>query len=241
MLPHRRPCLLVLTIGAILPLCAEDGPAAPDPVAPVPAAPSAPAINRERMFGVMPDYQTVRDPTAHFVPLTNAEKWKMVGLSTVDPFNLASAVLGAGLSQAGNDTPRYGWGGEAYGRRLGAALADFATQNAFSGALGVLLHQDPRYFRKGPGAGIPRRVVYSLTRLVVARSDSGAMTFNSSGIFGMALGIAASNAYYPSASRTGNVMLGRIQTSLTGDIIGNLMSEFWPDIQRKFFHRRHRP
>jgi hypothetical protein len=36
-------------------------------------------------------------------------------------------------------------------------------------------------------------------------------------------------------------MLGRIQTSLTGDIIGNLMSEFWPDIQRKFFHRRHRP
>jgi hypothetical protein len=201
----------------------------------------APAINRERMFGVMPDYQTVRNPKSQFVPLTNAEKWKMVALSTVDPFNLASAVLGASLSQIGNETPRYGWGGEAYGLRVGAALADFATQNAFSGALGVLLHQDPRYFRKGPEYNIPHRVAYSLSRLVVARADSGAWTFNSSGIFGMALGIAASNAYYPSASRTGTVMCGRIQTSLTGDVIGNLMSEFWPDIQQKFFHRRHRP
>ena len=56
----------------------------------------------------------------------------------------------------------------------------------------------------------------------------------------MALGIAASSIYYPAASVRGSVMLGRVNTSLTSGISGNLLSEFWPDIQRKFFHRKHR-
>jgi hypothetical protein len=69
--------------------------------------------------------------------------------------------------------------------------------------------------------------------------DSGKPSFNASGIFGMVLGIAASNAYYPSASVRGEVMAARLSTSLTGGVIGNLMSEFWPDIQKKFFAKKH--
>jgi hypothetical protein len=118
--------------------------------------------------------------------------------------------------------------------RLGAALADFSTQNFFSaGLFANILRQDPRYFRMGPSAGILKRVGYSISRLVVARQDSGASAFNASNFLGMSVGIAASNAYYPSSSRTGTVMLGRLSTSLTGGVIGNLTSEFWPDIQRK--------
>jgi hypothetical protein len=94
------------------------------------------------------------------------------------------------------------------------------------------LHQDPRYFRYGPAHRIASRVGYSISRLLVCRQDSGKNAFNASNIFGMLMGIAASNAYYPAASRTGNVMLGRIGTSLTGGVTGNLMSEFWPDVQR---------
>ncbi|SPE39469.1 hypothetical protein SBA3_3230012 [Candidatus Sulfopaludibacter sp. SbA3] len=33
-------------------------------------------------------------------------------------------------------------------------------------------------------------------------------------------------------------MLSRVGTSLTGDVMGNLMSEFWPDIQKKFFEKK---
>ena len=79
---------------------------------------------------------------------------------------------------------------------------------------------------------------YSVSRLVIARQDSGATAFNASGIGGMLMGIAASNLYYPAASQRGSVMTCRISTSLTGGIMGNLMSEFWPDIRRKFFHKR---
>jgi hypothetical protein len=57
---------------------------------------------------------------------------------------------------------------------------------------------------------------------------------------GMGLGIAASNVYYPSASRSGSVMAGRIETSMFGGVTGNLMSEFWPDIQERFFRKKHK-
>ena len=144
------------------------------------------------------------------------------------------------MRAGGNQTPKYGEGGAAYARRLGAALADFGTQNFFSaGVLATLLHQDPRYYRKGPGSGVARRAIYSVSRLVIARQDSGAPAFNASGIGGMMLGIAASNLYYPAVSVRGSVMACRVSTSLSGGIMGNLMSEFWPDLQKRFFHKRH--
>ena len=190
---------------------------------------------------MIPNYQTVSDPTLPYTPLTPKQKWGLFMKETLDPFNIANAGFGSAFSQAGNQTPKYGHGAAAFGMRYGAALADLGTQNFFSaGVLATVLHQDPRYFRKGPEAGFVRRVRYSISRLVVTRQDSGRSAFNASGIFGMTLGIAASNLYYPTASMRGDVMVGRLTTSLTGGMIGNLMSEFWPDIQKKFLHRKRR-
>ena len=200
-----------------------------------------PAFNEERILGVIPDFQTVTDPGHSVHPLTVRQKWTLALKETADPFNVLNAAMGAAFSQAGNQTPKYGEGGAAYGKRFGAALADFGTQNFFSaGVLASLLHQDPRYFRKGPDSGVPRRILYSLSRLVITRQDSGRPAFNASGVFGMMLGIGASNLYYPSASVHGGVMCGRLQTSLFGGVSGNLLSEFWPDLQRKFFRRHAR-
>jgi len=212
--------------------------AASTPPAPIAAAPAASPFNEERIAGVIPDYQTVRDTHGPVKPLTARQKWYLAWKETEDPFNVASAAMTAAFSQADNQTPKYGEGAAAYGKRFGAALADFGTQNAFSaGLFATVLHQDPRYFRMGPESGIVRRVGYSVSRLAVARQDSGRLAFNASNIFGMILGIAASNAYYPAASRTGTVMVGRLGTSLMGGAIGDLMSEFWPDVQR-LLHRK---
>jgi hypothetical protein len=197
-------------------------------------------FNEQRILGVLPDYQTITDPGNHAAPLTRKQKWSLVWKETADPFNIVSAAMGAGFSQLGNQTPKYGNGAPAFGERFGAALADFGTQNLFSaGVLATLLHQDPRYFRKGPESRIPARVLYSISRLVIVRQDSGKSAFNASGIGGMLMGIAASNLYYPSASVRGSVMVGRLHTSLMGGISGNLLSEFWPDLQKKFLHRKH--
>ncbi len=203
-------------------------------------APSPHPYNDSRILGVIPDFQTVTEGSGRILPLTRKQKWGLALKETADPFNIVNAGMTAAFSQVGDQTPKYGEGGAAYGKRFGAALADFGTQNLFSaGVLASLLHQDPRYFRKGPESGIMRRVLHSVSRVVIARQDSGRTTFNASGIFGMAMGIAASNLYYPSASIRGEVMAARVETSIFGSITGNLMSEFWPDIQKKFFHRHH--
>jgi hypothetical protein len=197
-------------------------------------------FNEERILGVMPDYQTVRDSSVPVAPLTSRQKWDLAWKETVDPFNFANVAMAAGFSQRGNQTPKYGEGDAAYGKRIGAAFADFGTQNLFSaGVLANLLHQDPRYYRKGPGAGVFKRAAYSVSRIAVVRTDSGRPAFNSSGLGGMIMGIAASNLYYPSASVGSTVMAGRLYTSLLGGVIGNVMSEFWPDLQKRFFHSKH--
>jgi hypothetical protein len=206
-----------------------------------PAIPVSPVFNQGRILGVMPDYQTVRDTTHSVEPLSVRQKWSLATMETLDPFNFATAFLTAAESQAGNQTPRFGEGWANYGRRVYAAQLDFATQNYFSaGVLATALHQDPRYFRKGPQAKFLTRIVYSISRLVIARQDSGREAFNASNIGGTFIGIAASNLYYPAASRNGTVMFGRVWTSLMGGAVGNLMSEFWPDVQERVFkHKSH--
>jgi hypothetical protein len=227
---------VIATPSATLPA----DPLAPLALAPILPNPSHSPLNDERILGVMPDYQTVRDTTHPVAPLTVRQKWLLAEKETMDPFNIATAFLTAAESQAGNQTPKYGEGWANYGRRVGAAQLDFATQNFFSaGLLATVLHQDPRYFRRGPQSKIIPRIFYSITRLVVAQQDAGGTAFNASGIGGMALGIVASNAYYPAASRNGSIMASRVSTSLMGGAVGNLMSEFWPDIQEKFFHHHH--
>lgn len=212
------------------------------PVAIAPAPVHKDPFNEERIMKVIPDYQTVRDPHAVVKPLTSKQKWQLAWKETVDPFNLASAAMAAGFSQAARQTPKYGVGGIPYAERFGAAVADFGTQNVFSaGLLATLLHQDPRYFRKGPESKIPVRVGYALKSLFVCHNDAGKRVFNASGIFGMMMGIGASNLYYPPASRNGEVMAGRLETSLFGGVVGNMTSEFWPDLQKKFFHKKQPP
>jgi len=250
--PHRvnRPCyrrcllpvalwLAATTAATAQPFVTDDAPSLPPAaVLPEPAVPLASLtlavvpLPANRIMGVIPDFQTVRDPNAAFVALTPRQKWGLAFRENADPFNIASAAMAAGFSQMGNQTPKYGEGAPAYGKRFGAALADFGTQNVFSaGLLANLLHQDPRYYRRGPAAGVLHRVLYSVSRIAIARQDSGEAAFNASGVFGTVMGIAASNLYYPSASRHTSVMLGRLNTSFTGGLMGNLMSEFWPDLQ----------
>jgi hypothetical protein len=207
--------------------------------APVSLSPVSVPLNQERILKIIPDYQTVQNTSRPVAPLTVRQKWNLAWKETTDPFNVVSAAMTAAFSQRENQTPKYGEGWPNYGKRFGAAVADMGTQSLFSAAVfATLLRQDPRYFRKGPGYGLVPRALYSVTRLFVGRNDAGRHVFNSPNLLGMAAGIAASNLYYPSASRTGAVMAGRLETSLLGGLTGNLMSEFWPDVQRKLFHRK---
>jgi hypothetical protein len=99
----------------------------------------------------------------------------------------------------------------------------------------VLLHEDPRYFRRGTGS-IASRTAYALTRVIVTHKDSGGSRFNYSEWLGNSSAVAISNAYYPD-SRTaldnGTKLLMQVGT----DAVSQVLKEFWPDIRRKLFHK----
>lgn len=201
----------------------------------VPVLPTTVPESYERILGVIPNFQTVSDPNQPYEPLRVRDKWKLFVRETIDPFTFASAAGGAAISQIGNNNPKYGYGAQSYLQRFGAAQADITTQNFFSDAvLASLLHEDPRYFRKGPGTPVIKRVGYALSRVFITRRDSGKDSFNFSGIIGTGMGIALSDAYYPPRSVGGGELESRVVTSLSATALGNLLPEFWPDIKRKF-------
>jgi len=204
-------------------------------------ASSAEPISNERILGVIPNFQAVSDPATPYTPLRVRDKWKLFVMETVDPYTFASSAAGAGLSQWHKGAPNYGVGTGPYLQRFGAAQADVTTQNFFSDAvLAPLLHEDPRYFREGPGRSVLHRVFYATSRLAITRKDSGRNGFNFSGIIGTGLGIALSNAYYPPKSVNGGEMGSRAVTSLTAGALGNLLPEFWPDVKTGLARLRHR-
>jgi len=192
-----------------------------------------------RIFGVLPNFLTVTDPDRKTQPLTTKQKFALVARQTYDPVTILTAAAGAGLSQAEDGDPKYGPGGVGYAKRFGAAMADLSSQSFFSGAvLASVLHEDPRYFREGAQYGFWNRLGYAVSRVVITRTDAGGDRFNYSGIFGMAMGIALSNAYYPDPSVNGRETAQRFGTSLLSNAISNLLPEFWPDIHAKLFHRK---
>ena len=60
----------------------------------------------------------------------------------------------------------------------------------------VLLHEDPRYFRRGTGSTW-RRLGYAVTRVVITQRDGGGSRFNASEWLGSATTVGIANAYYP--------------------------------------------
>jgi hypothetical protein len=202
-------------------------------------APAAPPEANSRILGVIPNFQTVYDPGHNIAPLSVKQKFELFFRETVDPFTILSGAAGAALSQADNDDPKYGQGSGPYAERFGAAVADITTQNFFSDAvLASLLREDPRYFRRGPEFRFRYRLGYSLSRVVVGRTDAGKPIFNYANIGGMALGIGLSNAYYPNRSVSGTEVAYRFATSLVASALSNILPEFWPDIRRKVFRRK---
>ena len=196
-----------------------------------PSPPESKGKSSERIFGVVPAY-TITD--ARNAPaLTAGQKFGLFAKGALDPFPIAAYAVQAGISQASDTHAGYGQGLGGYGKRFGAALLDGTSARFFGTyAFPSLLHQDPRYFRKGDGSAWSR-VGYSITRGFVTRSDAGKSQPNWSNLAGKFTSAGLSNLYYPAEDRGANLTLTRVAISLSYQTLGNLAIEFWPEIHRK--------
>jgi hypothetical protein len=204
---------------------------------PVPDASAQPVehAGSNRVFGVLPNYRTA-EASQEGTVLTARQK---LHIASQDSFDYPTVILAgafAGLGQWTGEEPSFGQGLKGYGHRLITNYGDQAMGNMFTeGVFPVLLHEDPRYFRRGTGT-IVSRAGYALSRVLVTHKDSGGRHFNYSEWLGNASTVAISNAYYPD-SRTASENANKLLTLVGTDAVSQVLKEFWPDIRRKLFHK----
>jgi hypothetical protein len=191
----------------------------------------------DRMFYVMPNYLTV-DGQSQVPPVSWKEKFAMAAKGSFDPYEFTIVGVVAGIRQAENSSPGFGQGMKGYSKRYAAAFADQVDGNIMvGGVFPTILKVDPRYFRSGRGS-FERRFGYAISRVLVARRDSGASMFNVPEFAGNATAIAISNLYYPDADRNFSSDFSGWGTQMGLDAFGNELKEFWPDVHN-YLKRRH--
>jgi hypothetical protein len=205
------------------------------PPAVVNAVPNAAPHVDKHILGIVPNFRTSPMFTT-YEPLKPREKFKIASQDSFDRGTFLLAAAFAGESQLNNDNRSFGQGVEGYSKYLGAAYADFAIGNYMTEAIfPTLLHQDPRYFRKGTGSGWSR-LGYSVGQIFWTHQDSGHTNFNYSEIFGNSAGVAISNIYYKD-SRTAHDAVSSLAVQVGVDLAVNIMKEFWPDFDNRFRHK----
>ncbi len=164
------------------------------------------------------------------IPMTWQQKGYLALHNLADPFNFAT-ILGVSAITVGADShSAYGPGLKGFGKSVGVSYLQDATGQFFGAfAIPVIAHQDPRYLRR-PQDRFPRRLVYSISRTVVSRSDTGQSMPNYATLLNYPIGAELANLYVPGIHPDGASTVARIFTGYALDPVNNLINEFLPDV-----------
>ena len=188
------------------------------------------------ILGIFPNHNA-SPCLSPYVPIIAKEKFKIASEDAFDPGAVVVAAWVAGAAQLFHSNRPFGQEASGYTRYFGAAygnhvIGDFLTEGLYPS----LLHQDPRYFRKGSGS-TGSRVGYAISRVFRTQIDGGGTAFNYSRMFGASSTVALSSLYY-AHHRDAEASAVRFGAQLGGALAGNILKEFWPDLSRKF-SRKH--
>jgi hypothetical protein len=195
--------------------------------------------NSKRIFWIIPNFRTAPFPV-EYKPLTARQKFTIARQDSFDRGTVALAAAFAGEAQLSNANPSFGQGVKGYARYFGTAYGDFVIGDYMTeGIFPTILHQDPRYFRRGKGSFMSR-LGYSAGQIFLTHGDSGRTQFNFSEVLGNSTAVAVSMAYYPENRDVGDA-ISKLGTQLGVDMASNIIKEFAPDISRKFSRKHHQP
>jgi hypothetical protein len=195
-----------------------------------------PESSDKRIFWIIPNYRTFPYPT-NYTPIPPKEKFKIAADDAFDRGTVVLAAAFAGEGQLTKSNPYFGQGVKGYASYFGTAYADLVIGDFMTEAIyPSILHQDPRYFRRGKGSGWSR-LGYAAGQIFWTHTDSGGQQFNYSEILGNSTAVAISMAYYPDG-RNVSTAVTELGTQIGIDMASNVLKEFWPDLRQKF-SRKH--
>jgi Carboxypeptidase regulatory-like domain len=187
---------------------------------------------KQRILGIVPNFYVWYEGE-NAAPLTTKMKFDLALRVSYDPVTIAGVALVSAARQAA-DTPSYGQGWAAYGKRFGATAADGFTDIMIGGAiLPSLLHEDPRYFYQGTGT-TKSRMRHAILSSFIARRDDGTWGPNYSSVGGDLASAAISNLYFPRANRGAGLVFSQFALGTAERIGASLAQEF---LFGKFTHR----
>ena len=171
------------------------------------------------------------------IPLSARQKGHLALRNFFDPFNLLT-IAGNSAFTIGTDAhTAYGPGWPGLGLNVGYSLSQDATGNFVAVfAIASITHQDPHYYRM-PHATIPRRVLHAVSNAVIGQNDNGHAMPNYMVLLGYPICIEISNAYVPGINGNLPSSMERYATGVATEPIGNLITEFLPDVASRIHIR----
>jgi hypothetical protein len=170
-------------------------------------------------------------------PMTPAEKARLALKNVVDPFNAITIVGISGISTAANPHSAYGPGFAGFGRNVGVSYAQDVTGEFFGTFLiPSIAHQDPHYHRM-PQASVMRRFRHAVAQVVWTQGDNGKGMLNYGNLVGYAIDGAIGNLYVPGQRTDFSASATRYGIGLATAPADNLITEFLPDVARRFHFR----
>ncbi len=181
----------------------------------------------KRIFGIIPNYRTSPN-LKDFKPLSVREKWAIVRDDSLDRGTFLLALGFGGEAMFFESNPSFGHGVAAYARYSAAAYADWTLGNVMTeGVYPTVLHQDPRYFRRGEGTNWSR-LRYAMSQSLWTHADSGRIQVNFSELVGNTTAVAISTLYYRD-DRTFAAGASKVAVQIGVDMAANILKEFSPD------------
>jgi hypothetical protein len=191
----------------------------------------------KRILFIIPNFRSV-SVDAKLPPLSPRDKLKLAFQDSFDYSSFIYVGIVAGVGQLQKSYPEFHQGAAGYARYYWHNFADSVNENAFTEfIIPVATREDPRYYTLGRG-GFGKRSIYSMSRLVITRTDNDGRSFNFSEVVGAGAAAGVSNLYYPSSTRTWTKTGQKWVTQVAIDGISNVAKEFWPDINQRVFRNK---
>ena len=179
---------------------------------------------------------TLDDP---YRPITSSESLRWFISGTISPAHLAGVTFVSACGTAVNRPGEYGPHWEGFANRFAIGMAGSATSNAMEAGAGLILREDPRYFR------VPQQVVKfrveNVARLTfLARNESGRSELAYARYIGIVGSNFLSNAWRVHSEANAEDALLRSLEGFAGRMAANAFAEFWPDAKRYLFRKHNR-
>ncbi|HEV2425344.1 MAG TPA: hypothetical protein VGZ29_11000 [Terriglobia bacterium] len=190
-------------------------------------------------LSVNPVTGIVSATSATYQPLASEQRWKLYWkmnyLSKGAYFGpFFNALL---LDQATGSPAQWGGGFAGYGRRVASRTASAILQGTFQAPAAYLLHEDVRYIAS-KRRGFRHRALHAIAYSFLTYKNSGRPTLNIANLGAYYASTAVTTAWLPEHYKVLEYTLSNSTAQIGLTIPVNLLQEFWPEIVRKFHHRR---